>query len=90
MRAQDLCEAEAETASAVDAGRSRKAKEEVDLFFRFQGSFCHLERVRVGLCPEELSVISASLATLRERVVRMVISFNFRWKFERGSTEVPI
>jgi len=62
VRAQDLCEAEAATALAGDAGRSWKAKEEVDLFFRFQGSFCHLERIRVHLCPEKFSVISVPRA----------------------------
>lgn len=51
------------------------------LSFRFQAEICE------HLCPKKFSVISASLATLGERVVRMVISFNFGWKFERTSKE---
>ena len=72
MRAQDLCEAEAETASAVDVGRSWKAKEEVDLFFRFQGSFCHLERIRVHLCG---SVANISVGSARDMGLGLALSF---------------
>jgi hypothetical protein len=55
----------APTALAVGVARSRKAEEEVYLFFRFHGSFCHLERICVHLCPEDFSAFFAALAQSR-------------------------
>ena len=45
------------------------------------------EFVGVGLWQNKICVFSASLATLKERVVKIVICSKFGWKFERTSKE---